>query len=447
MRQEVRVEGLQSALWSSAVVRDAAGEELVFFGCAAGGVGALRPAEDGVWAPLRGTRFHSHDVRAMAAFEGGVVSASLDARMCVFAPADFVDRRDVTWVLPYHGCVGQPPVQFSRQARFILARRMRGIDLWGLPEDAASPPLKLRMNLKSFRGEVSACAISAGGHMIAVAGLDAFRLYQVWDGVGSAPDSPSFGKVKPLDVPVRVERLLSAAWDLAFCGAALVCIVQSKMSLAVYQDGQVMVIKKEEVGSTAFSLERIACVNGGVGVADSRGHVFYARLAPEWANGDVQLKWTRVFKPEDDKVVAVSAMSFAPSGTSLAIATSALKVFIARTEEADADADTDADKMVSAGSFSGVITSVSFADKEESVLVSGEKFCSVMCTTPSWRKRKHDEDAQTPGFEPYALRVGDSILGTCVLSSSRIVVVRRRWDLVQYSESLPDAIPKKPFGH
>lgn len=444
LRQEVRIEGLQGALWSSTVVADSANSEIAFFGCAAGGVGGLRSpsvgAEDDMWVPLRGCRFHSHDVRGMASFpSGAVVSGSLDARMCLFTPGEFIDKRTILWVLPYHGCVGQPPVQFSRKNKFILSRRQKGIDLWSIPDDSKSPPLKLRMNLKSFHSDLVSCAISSDGTMVSASSLETFRLYQIWDKEGAIGDSTSFGKVRLLEVGDTVNTVLSGAYDMSFCRNTLVSILKSKDKVALCENGHIRIIKKEDIGSSAVSLERVACVDGRIAVSDSRGNVYYSHLDPNWADGDLMLSWTNIFSAGKE-VKGITAMSFSPTGEKIAIATSDLKVFVARNDQVEEKG------LVTAGPFTGVITSVSFSDNEGSLLISGEKVGSVVCALHSSRKRKHGDDSQVAGFEPYSLRVGDSILGSCVLSASRIALVRRRWDLVQYSSSLPDAIPKKPFG-
>lgn len=443
LRQEVRIEGLRGALWSSTVVADAANSEIAFFGCAAGGVGGLKSpsvnADDAMWVPLRGCRFHSHDVRGMASFpSGAVISGSLDARMCLFTPGEFIDKRTILWVLPYHGCVGQPPVQFCRNNKFILSRRQNGIDLWSIPDDSQSPPLKLRMILKNFESDLLSCAISGDGSMVAASSLESFRLYQIWDNEGAITDSTSFGKVRLIQVGYTVEAVLSGGVDMSFCGHTLVCILKSKQKVALFEEGQTQIIRKGEIGSTAMSLERIACVDGKIAVCDSKGNVFSAPLSPSCTRGESKLSWTCTFSPEVP-VGGITAISFSPSGKKLAIATSEFKVYV----RSDADPE---GRAVVEGPFSGVITSMSFSENEESLLISGEKFCIVMCAIHSCRKRKHGTDSQVAGFEPYKLRVGDSVLGSCVLGASRIAVVRRRWDLVQSSASLPDAIPKKPFG-
>lgn len=442
--QELRIEGLKSAIWSSAVVNEGAGVDTVFFGCAGGGVGGLRSpvvgAEDELWVPLRGCHFHSHDVRGMASFpNGGVVSGSFDARICVFTPQIFVERRKIQWVLPYPSCVGQSPVQFCRKSGLILSRRREGIDVWSIPEKNQTPLLKLRMKLKSFKSGLIACAISENGQFVAASSVDSFRLYRIWDGDGEVSNSSTFGKVRPIGVKDRMEMSLRGSVDLGFCGRKLVCISGSKEQVAFYEEGVLQKYSVEEIGCAGRFLERIACSDEGVAVCDSRGELFFSAVKPDSLGQCPSLSWTKVFS-RNSKVHAVTALAFSPSKKQIAIASSDLNVYVRRVN------GTKGGNGSHLGPFRGVVTSLSFSAQGKSLLISGETFC---CVTPlkgsGLKKRKHGDggDGKT-GSTTFMLETKDSILGSSALDSSRLVVVRRPWNTVH--SSLPRAIPKKPFG-
>lgn len=442
MSQEIRVEGLSGSLWSSTVVGEGTSSETIFFGSAGGGVGGLQSSaassDDQLWVPLRGCRFHSHDVRSMSSFRNGtIMTGSVDARICLFNLTDFVERRKLQWILPYHGCAGQPPIQICRKGKLMISRRHRGVDVLSIPEKREAPELKLRMNLKSFKSNVVSCAVSSDSCHVAVSSSDTFRLYQVCD-QGKTDESNGFGRVRRIDLKASVLYGLRGSVDLSFCGSAVVAITSSRQQVALYKDGELTLSSKTDIGSAAMFLDRITCCEGYAAVCDSRGWVFYAKVPNSTATKSCDLRWSPTHREDQKMTRSVSAMCFSPSASALAIAFSDFTVTIERIGRDDEAGYT------LPNSFPSVITSLSFSSNEESLLVSGESFCAVVCASASSRKRKAGKETRKAGFEPYMLPFRDSLLRSSVVDTSRVVVVRRRWDLVQ--SSLPDAIPRKPFG-
>lgn len=442
--QELQIEGMKGAIWTSTVVDEGADIETVFFGCAGGGVGGLRSpavgAKDELWVPLRACHFHTHDVRGMDSFPNGVVvSGSFDARMCVFTSREFVEKLKIQWVLPYPSCVGQPPVQFCRKSRLLLSRRRKGIDIWSIPERDQTPLLKLRMKLRSLGSDLVACAISDDARFLSASDVDSFRLYLIWDGDGELLDSATFGKVRLLDVGDGVESLLKGALDMRFCGEKLVCITRGREQVVLYENGVLQEYSLKQIGSVGRFVERITCSEQGVAVCDSRGELFFAAVRQDPLKECSTLLWTKIFS-QSGKVRRVTALAFSPSGAKIAIATCDMNVHFKSL------AGTEHGNEGRIGPFRGVITSLSFSAREKSLVVSGESFC---CITPVERqglkKRKHDDDGEGKTCSAiFTLGMRDSILGSCAMDSSRLVVIRRPWNLVQ--SSLPEAIPKKPFG-
>lgn len=438
IKQEVRIEGLTGCLWSSTIVGEATSSESILFGSAGGSIGGLQSPissdHDDLWVPLRGCHFHSHDVRAMSCLPNGmVVTGSIDARMCIFSLADFIDRRKIQWILPYQGSAGQNPVQVNRDCNLILSRRKRGVDIWSL--DRKRPDLKLRMELNSLDADVIACAISPDSTHVALSSFDAFRLYNVWNR-DDTTDETELGKVRVLPLAPRVASFLEGCTDIAYCGPVLIAIAHARQEVACYIDGNLRIFSKHDLGSTAIRLEHVTCSGNKVAVADSMAQVFCASIDTDCTDSKTDVSWTIAFRGNEKETVSQICVS--PSLSKLAIAMSDCSVFIS-----DLQSEGENSWRVP-GSFPCLTTSLSFSDSEDSLVISGEKFCVVACTVRSSRKRRAGDSKQSIGFEPYFLRFRDSILCSSVLGESKMVVVRRRWNLIQ--SSLPDAIPTKPFG-
>lgn len=346
-------------------------------------------------------------------------------------------------MLPYPHGLEQGVVQFCRGKGLVMSRRKGGVDVWSVPTSQERPQLKLRMKLSSFESDVMSCGLSADGRLLGVSSWDGFRLYEIWDGVGEVGMSRTFGKVKGIEIGEHEEQRLSGAEDMAFCGEKLVCVTRGGAGLAVFEKGVLTEWSYGRIGSKAKSLGRVACGQNMVMVSDSNGEVFMATFEE---GDDVDLKgvvWRKLLT-NGRLFRKVTAMVLSPSGKMVGIATSDMKLYVQ---------DSGGDRSSKCGSFiklRGIATSLSFAGNEESILVSGERFCCV-CGVPQLlpMKRKREEvENETEGngqkSRVFYLDFKHSVLGACVTGESRLVVVRRPWLLLR--SSLPDAIVKKPFG-
>lgn len=436
MSEELRIEGLEGDIWSSTVARED-NLEVVVLGSANGGVGGLKSnGEDDFWAPLRGTRLHTHDVRGLACFpDGCVISGSTDSLLRTFKPSALVKKSQIQWIRPVDGCVGQPSVQFFAGRSIIIAKAEKSLDIWSLPNDM-SPMLRLRMKLDSFSSGIRACSISMDDTVLAVSTAEAFRIYQVWDGCGNFATSSSFGKVRLLDVDPKVENTLMGCVDMTFCGEVLVCVGKCKKRIFLFVEGEIRELSTSEILGCDAAITGVASSSEHLAVCDSRGNVFLQKVKGI-DTGKSSSTWQQVVTSSESSPSLITAMSFSISGKKIAVLSSDLHANIVMLSKAKVSS------RVLDGRLQNLGRSVSFSWKEDSLLVSGEKQCAVVPIQEKTLKRKRSSHSK-PHLTAHVLRFEDCILASCVLGSSRIAVVRRKWDDV--IASLPDAMPMKVFG-
>ncbi|KAK0391803.1 hypothetical protein NLU13_1302 [Sarocladium strictum] len=174
-----------------------------------------RPAtgSHGRWTKAWGRRYHEHDVKAMATFEGGnisvVITGGPDARPVVLPLKDLGRNNHRTLPsLPL-----QPPVLGAAKARFLLSWWDRELHIWTLPataepeaEDGKSTQEDrklLKTILVKGDSNITSASINRNGTLLFIAtGTDikAFRLEH------SKPLKPADVTLTTLDLPERVAQ-------------------------------------------------------------------------------------------------------------------------------------------------------------------------------------------------------------------------------------------------
>lgn len=174
-----------------------------------------RPAtgSSGRWAKAWGRRYHEHDVKSMATFEGGNISVAItggpDARPVVLPLKDLGRANHRTLPsLPL-----QPPVMSATKARFVLSWWDRELHIWTLPrtadsaEETSEPTKDNRKLLKTIlvKGDsnITSASINRDGTLLFIATateIKAFRLQH------SQPLKPTDLSLSTIDLPERVSQ-------------------------------------------------------------------------------------------------------------------------------------------------------------------------------------------------------------------------------------------------
>lgn len=430
---EIAVEGITGQLWSSAVSFEDPNNEMIVFGSAGGGVGGLRYTEN-KWMPIRAVQLHTHDVRGVSCLPNGqIVTGSLDALIRIFKPSKLISKKDIPFIRPHTGCVGQAAVQICAAHNMIVSRLHSSVEIWSVPSTRKSPSLRLRLNLKSFVSEIRACALSADSCFFAVSAAESFRIYRVWDGKGDVETAQSFGSVKLLPTIPEQEKLLSGSMDMAFSGHILVCISVDRKRLMILKGNEIRCFKVEELTGGDWFLNRIVCNEKVIAVSDSRGNVCYCPSESLFSTETSQ--WKVVSQHGKREALPVTALALSGSGQSLALTASTKQIWTINLRNGKVQP-----RNVTIPRES-TVQNLSFSVSATSLLVSGQEFCGIMEMKPLKRKRGEDKPRKALHMLiPYK----DSIIGSGVLGPSHVAIVRRSWDKVL--PSLPDAIAKRMFG-
>lgn len=439
MLAEVHIEGIRGAIWCSSFWPYRDHENCVVVGCANGGVGGLSLKNGGSsWNSIRASLLHTHDVRGVAPLpDGHFVTASIDGQVLLFSVDSLFDSSvKVSRLEMNDGTLAQPPVQFSPDAKLLVARGKDTLEFCHVPMDSeGSPSLRLRMVLRGLGSPLRSFAISRSSHFVALSSGDSFKLYKVWDGTGGQDSlSLSFGKVCPMSVDGVIEGAMWGCVDLAFGGDILAAISRSRTRVILYnvKTGRVKHVGIFEIKCAGKLLSKIACSDGRVAVSDSSGSVYTAVISSESLNG--ALEWAKVGEGSmfGDNV---TCLAISPSGQRIAFAYRSGEMRMVFLKEGTM-------KTLS-GKFLMIFNAITFGRSEKGLLASGLKDAFVV----SWiqnKKSKGGSDGRSPGLKCFQIHLPGQVWSCGVWGVGRIIAVRKHADLIQ--EYLPDAIPKKKYA-
>lgn len=446
---EIRIEGMLGAIWCSSVItKKTRQDEVVAFGGANGSVGALVFPSDVTanTSSLRGALLHTHDVRGMCSLpDGHFMSAGIDAKVAIFKPSSLVEKTvPVQWPFFIDGVVSQPLVTVLRRHGLIVSHGEKEIEFWKIPNDNLDYPIMvLRMCLKSVSSDLRCVAVSEDGMYVAVSSACSFKLYQIWDGVGIIGECRSFGKVKLLEVAEKVEGALYGCVGIQFCGSSLIAITRCMSKIVVFDHlaGRVAQLSLQVVGSDAAAFTKLASGGGRVVACDSKGSLFECTaLKNEMLDFD-SLRWRKVCDMADGAKM-VASLSVSPSGERIAFTCDNMKVVVVHVNKDGFRVDR------LPGRIGTLVNAISFSDKENKLLLSGEKIVNVFALkTKRLAKRFGNAESsatmRTVG-KFHKIPCNGSLWSSAVLGVGRIALLRRRPSVVE--TYLPDAIPKKTFG-
>lgn len=440
MNTEVQIEGMQGAIWSSVLFSENAVTEYALFGAAGGGIGGLKKGgRDESWTPIRAVQLHTHDVRGMCPLANGMVlSGSMDSLMRTFSITSLIRKRRIEWIHPYAECVGQQPIQFNQVNGIIMARLRRSVELWSLSKKGDNPSLLLRMNISASHGELRACALSRDCRSVAISTPDCFKLYRIWDGdCNEVTASTSFGKVVPVEFKKDLQSLIRGCVDMSFGGHFLACLTQCRKRVVLIAGDSFCLSDINDFGMEGTAISRVICTRDRVAISDTRGNVYKCDVQDGSIQNIKSINWDLVFSRHKLSMDLVTALAFSGSGKKLAICTTSRRGVVLDLQSAPRE---EFDYSDFGTSFAQC---VSFSKSENSMLISGSDFC-VICPikASSRRKRKHHRRSGIKGV--HMLPYKDSLIGSCVMGTSRIAIVRREWE--QVLSCLSDAILRKVYG-
>lgn len=496
MESEVAIEGVEGPIWCSAVINISNFEQVIMFGCANGSISGLK-VDRGTWSHIRGRRMHSHDIRAISSAhkENKFMTASIDANIFLASPNQLVQSKSRLLASTYLSVMGQSPlVRVIKRPGLDLLMSMgsKELEFWQVPhgndKELVSggggadldeiPKLRLRMCVAGSRVNIRACAVSNDGCLVAVSDPNSFRLYRIWDGVMEA----AFGKVEVLEVDERARGLLWGCMDVSFCGKFVVGIARGRQKIIIYDIEDMSVVgdfgMHSDIGSDGVYLNRIVCAHDTehhkitVGVFDSRGCTFVLNVGED-VKESADWKWNEVnIGVKENGSRLISGMSISDTGNVIAVARADRSVGIVKIDENNGNVIQEITRELRF-----VATSLTIGKSEKNVLLSGALRASVLSLDSLWQKRqgnmeKREEDVNDVNVkmskkrkrEDKEIGVGkdinkpetgvpvswevpvfkEAMWGSGILSAGRIVLLRRRHDVMQ--SYLPDVIPKKVFA-
>ena len=197
----------------------------------------------GRWVKVWGRRYHEHDVKSMASFEGGnisaVVSGGPDARPVVLPLKDIGRSNHRTLpALPL-----QPPLLGASKARFILSWWDRELHIWTLPdsaeavmEDGSNQDNRKLLKTILVKGDsnITSATINRDGTLLFIATateIKAFRLQH------STPVKPSDVTLSTVDLSERFAQR----------GASKITLSPDEKWLNIVRDGSQVSVGQLEV--------------------------------------------------------------------------------------------------------------------------------------------------------------------------------------------------------
>jgi WD40 repeat protein len=499
--EEMRIEGMDGDIWSVAGEKNIVDNrsEVVLLGSASGAIGGLmaapgaRPGDP--WAPLRGRKMHTHDIRALVRHNAPrcdspselvrtqrFIAGSLDATISEFGLGALLKDARIKRMRPFAGPGVQPAVQFDGRTGSVLARHQNRVDLWSI--SAERPPLlTIRLGLPSLAGEIRSCTASSNQRVIAVASADVARIFlldrahqdshQVVSGHSEHPLTPTqgnsgfearIGKVRPLGTKfAKLLSGISGSPDMAILGRrrslCLVAITADARSLFVgfglpfnveSMDLLPVAVKTlrwrivEDLGcdSQTDRLIRIVISTGRrrlFAVSDSSGLVTVIDLDGPGCKAEDSVSSLPHIVARFKTGGLITAMAFADDNSRLAIAWSTNNaVFLDLS-------NSNITKLHIPEWVKQPTTCISISADVKSVVFSGGHHCVISSAETV------EQEAQVSDNEPgesrevcHDLGWQDSLLGTCILGRQRIVLMHRPWSLV--ASTLPDTVPRKVYG-
>lgn len=437
---EINIEGVQGAIWCAIAVNCSKLGVLVVAGCANGAIGGVQFAAEGAPPmPFRASLLHTHDVRGIAILpDTAFASASVDGQIIVSSPAALLNK-NVRIYRPeiVDGVVTQAAIQINRKEKLMAVRRLDSLEFWHLPcESSSVPTLRLKMNFQKIKSPLRSFAMSADAQLVATSSTDHFRLYRVWDGEGSGACSLSFGQVKPVSIDGVVEGRLWGSVDMAFCNDNLATISRSQKDLMLYNisDGNLRCVGLTDIHCSGKRLCKVDCRCNRVAVSDSSGAVFTALVSDGNCRFE-NINWVQIGSGSSygDRVVALSV---SPSGRRVAFAHGSSSFTCVSMEDQQI---TNTVKV----RLNFVVNKISIGDFERGALVSGLNQALIVL----FKNRKHKRASNLGGqkLKTYSLHLTGQVWTCDLFGDSQVLVVRKNADVVQ--SYLPDAIPKKKFGH
>lgn len=474
MSSEISPHGVRGAIWCSAVIKHRSKTKgltdegsrrevryVVVFGSANGRVSAIQSEDKHgrSWSNFRGNAVHTHDVRGIVSIsDEKFVTASIDSKIALGSLNWFGQAKDdkkVTWISTFNDLVGRKTVQISRVHNIVVCRGAKEIELWYIPPDESSvPKLLLRMKFESG-SDLRACALSPDCQMLAVSDADSFRLYRIWDGVGSNPQTAlSFGTVDLVDTTPKIEAALTGCISVSFCNRFVVAVSANRMGVVIY-DAQQEVFKHydmSEWNSKGLFLKHMACGNSTVAVMDSSNEVFISTVestdlewessckvpAPSWLSAPLRTVLAFALSPSGERI----ACSF-PNGLFFSGGIGPKK----RPHTFGFVSVDDRHQFLSSLTFGRSEKSVLASSNITSVIILLEKD-SMGNSHNQFKRWKSPQQFRTYSYEPAKLDVFEvpssrpKLLTSGIISGGRIFLVQS--DIGVLQTYLPDAIPSKP---
>ncbi|PXF48534.1 hypothetical protein BWQ96_01703 [Gracilariopsis chorda] len=456
---EIHVDGLNGSVLSSTISKlpntaegeKLAGSEVIVFGSEGGEIATLRSVPDSeFWSASRVVRVHSDKVQSISSLgKGSIVSSSMDSFLATFNCKALFEQDRIDWMWPHVGCVGQPSVQLLQSSGMVLLKRHHSIEAWSFSRASPSPVLALRMNLHKL-SDVRACSYSTKTETFAVATVNSFHLFKVTTQNSDDTGPQSFRDLRELKVPAGVSMRLKGCIDMLFCGEALVCIGRCRKQIFLYHQDEVQDISPSiPEGTRGTYFCKLAGAERNLMVSDSRGNVLVCSVSDQNPRTFSLSDWN-LFSSESRKGqrTLVSAMSFSPSGSKIAVAYTdlGLRVFdFSRLKSSEQKCDGSLNSCASINSsLASVTNSISFSRTERSVLVTGSSFSKVISLPKSSDVTyKHLKESEFHLYEHGTTRK-ESFVASAILGPAEVIMVSDARP--KPSRSTERSVLRKKFG-
>lgn len=435
---EIHVDGLNGPVLSSTISQlpkstegeKLAGSEIIVFGSEGGEIATIRSIPDSeFWSASRVVRIHNDKVQSISSLgKGTIVSSSMDSFLATFTCKALLEQDRIDWMWPHVGCVGQPSVQLLENTGMALLKGHHSIESWSFSRSSPSPVLALRMNLHKL-SDVRACAYSTKKNVFAVSTMKSFHLFKVVTQNSDDTDPHFFRDLRELEVPAEVSMRLKGCIDMLFCEENLICIGRCRKQIFVYRHDRLQDISPSKPqGSLGKYFCKLGGAQGGIMVSDSRGNILVCSIPAQSHRASNFYDW-HLLSAESGRGehALVSAMSFSPSGSKIAVAYTdlTLRVFdISRWRSSEEKFDVSLNSCLSITSYlESVAISLSFSRTEQSILVTGSSFSKVV----SLPKRcdatyKHSKDSEFFIYEHGTARK-ESFVGSAILGPAEVIMV------------------------
>ena len=433
--EENQIEGMAGDIWSSAVIEESSGVETVLLGCAGGTVASITSlvsANGSVsWMPRRATTIHSHDVRSICVIpKECFITGSYDTRLCIIT-GPTTDQANLNYILPYHGAAGQNPTQVIREASLIVSMKQSEIDFWSPSVSAREDPfLALRIKRPDSVGSTVSLAAANDASSIAVSNVEGFSIYDLTkSSVVPGKNSPLFSKVVLREIASSVEKSFKGANQLSILKGSVIGIPRDMQSLLILTGDKLQCISREEIGSKALFLTKLLCnpESGSIVVADSLGDIFLADIDQLEEKG---FRYVASVGPEK----RIACMECSSNGQTLGLSLTDRTIAVIPLKE-------EKPSIGITKPFQSLIKSMSFSSKENSVLLSGSRFCCVARWRGNQRTGGHVSDLHV---QTTSLLRKTVILASGILSPSLLCIIERKFD-TEFSR-LPAVVPRRTYG-